>query len=53
MKGAGELADGSISTSIWESTVMNLLFMRAYLQEIEDSGHSGCRVLDNKLISAL
>ncbi len=51
MKGAGELADGSISKSIWESTVMNLLFMGAYL--IKESGHSGCRGLDNKLILAL
>ncbi len=53
MKGAGELADGSISKSIWESTVMNLLFMGAYLQEIEESGHSGCRGLESKLISAM
>ncbi len=53
MKGAGQLADGSMSKSIWEGTVMHLLFMGAYLQEIEESGHSGCKGLENKLMSAL
>ncbi len=51
MKGSGELADESISKSIWEGTLLNLLFMGAYLQEIRKCHHSLFLSCDGSMLS--